>query len=131
MNPDRWLQSLAEAERPAEPVSAPVGVLGGTASDEEERELKALNEWVAEQGLPRGILAYDFADAETGEQKAVFDLAWPDGLQPELSQPVAVLLDEGAEVIARASGAGYRCFTDAASFRRYVETDLSSRAEPA
>ena len=46
------------------------------------------------QGLPRGVVAYDFADPQSGEQKAVFDLAWPNGIQEELSQPVAVLLNE-------------------------------------
>ena len=59
----------------------------------------------------------------------MFDLAWPNGLQPGLSQPVAVLLAEGAEVIALANGAGYRCFTTPASFRHHVEADLLSRAE--
>lgn len=56
--------------------------------------------------LPRGVLAYDFADAATGEQKAVFDLARPSGIQEELSQPVAVLLNESSETIAIASQAG-------------------------
>ena len=70
------------------------------------------------------MLAYDFADTATGEQKAVFDLAWPDGIQAELSQPVVVLLNEGAETIAIASQAGFRCFTTAAEFKRYVQTEV-------
>ena len=123
----RWLQEPAGGT--AAPVSLPGEVLGGIADEEEQRELEALNEWVAAQGLPRGELAYDFADGKTGEQKAVFDLAWPKGLQPGLSQPVAVLLAEGAEIIALANDAGYRCFTTPASFRRHVEADLLSRAE--
>ena len=65
--------------------------------------LNALNAWMEAQGLPRGLLTYDFADAATGEQKAVFDLAWPNGIQEELSQPVAVL-----EVECRSAGAA-RC----------------------
>ena len=73
-------------------VAAAVG--GGITSEEEEEQLEALNDWMEAQGLPRGVLAYDFADAATGEQKAVFDLAWPNGIQEELSQPVAVLLNE-------------------------------------
>ena len=32
------------------------------------------------QGLPRGVVAYDFADPQSGEQQAVFDLAWPNGI---------------------------------------------------
>ena len=127
----RWLQGPSTADDAAALVSTSGAVPGGIANEEEERELKALNEWVAAQGLPRGELAYDFADMKTGEQKAVFDLAWPSGLQPGLSQPVAVLLDEGATVISLANDAGYRCFTTPASFRRYVEFDLSSRADGA
>ena len=126
----RWLQGPSATDGAAAPVSTPGAVLGGIANEEEERELEALNEWVAAQGLPRGELSYDFADMKTGAQKAVFDLAWPSGLQPGLSQPVAVLLDEGATVIALANDAGYRCFTTPASFRRYV-VDLLSRADGA
>lgn len=126
----RWLQSPTGAATAA-PAPAASEIPGGIASEQEERMLKELNDWVEEQGLPPGELAYDFADEETGEQKAVFDLAWPDGLQPGLSDPVAVLLDEGAEVIALASGAGYRCFTTPADFRRYVEAKLLAGTEDA
>lgn len=97
---------------------------GGFSSEEEEGELEILNDWVENIGLPRGIIAFDFADPESGAQKAVFDLAWPNGIQEELSQPVAVLLNEDAALIAFASQAGYRCFTEANSFRSYVEREI-------
>ena len=54
----------------------------------------------------------------------MFDLAWPDGLQPGLTGPVAVLLNETAEVLAIASSAGYRCFSSSAAFRTYVEGEI-------
>ena len=76
------------------------------------------------KGLPRGVVSFDFADPETGEQQAVFDIAWPSGIQEELSQPVAVLLNEEAPIITLASQAGFKCFTDPRSFRRYVETEV-------
>jgi hypothetical protein len=114
----RWLAG------PIASVPVEVAVAGGTTGGEEEEQLEALNAWMYAQGLPRGMLAYDFADATTGEQKAVFDLAWPNGIQEELSQPVAVLLNEGAETIATASQAGYRCFTSIADFQRYVQTEV-------
>ena len=82
------------------------------------------------QGLPRGVLAYDFADAATGEQKAVFDLAWPNGIQEELSQPVTVLLNESTEMIGIACQAGYRCFTATEEFRRYVNSEILVREAP-
>ena len=104
------------------PVVAPQS--GGITSEEEEDELEAVNDWIEAQGLPRGVLAFDFADAATGEQKAVFDLAWPSGIQAELSQPAAVLLNESNETLAIASQAGYRCFTSIGDFRRYVEGEI-------
>lgn len=77
-----------------------------------------------EHRLPRGVLAFDFADASTGEQKAVFDLAWASGIQEELSQPVAVLLNESNETLAIASQAGFRCFTAIEEFQRYVKAEI-------
>ena len=76
------------------------------------------------EGLPRGVVSYDFADPQSGEQRAVFDLAWPSGLQEELSQPVAVLLNEDAGTIKVAGEAGFRCFSDVKSFKRYVKAEI-------
>jgi hypothetical protein len=104
--------------------AVPAGAGGGITTQEEEEQLEALNDWMEEQGLPPGVLAYDFADVDSGEQKAVFDLAWPNGIQEELSQPVAVLLNEGTDTIAIASHAGYRCFTTDSEFKRYVQAEI-------
>ncbi len=114
----RWLTGTKAA------VPAAVAVVGGISSDEEEAQIESLNNWMEAQGLPRGLVAYDFADTETGEQKAVFDLAWSNGVQAELSQPVVVLLNEGAETIAIASQAGFRCFTTVTEFKRYVQAEV-------
>src|SRR5205085_11115816 len=111
----RWL------EGPPAVVAPTIAAAGGITSEEEEEELDALNAWVDEQGLPRGQVAFDFADAATGEQKAVLDLAWPNGVQEELSQPVAVLLNESNETLAIASQAGFRCFTTVNDFKHYVK----------
>jgi hypothetical protein len=120
----RWLAGPSAAV----PTAAQVG--GGITGEEEEAELEALNDWVEAQGLPRGVMAFDFADRDTGEQKAVFDLAWPNGVQEELSQPVAVLLNEGSDVIAVASQAGFRCFSSVADFQRYITAEVLAE-EPA
>jgi len=99
-------------------------VTGGITSEAEEVELLALNEWVDSHGLPRGVLSYDYTSPDSSEQQAVFDLAWPSGLQVELSQPVAVLLDESADIIALASRAGFRCFTETEVFKGYVQKEI-------
>jgi hypothetical protein len=44
--------------------------------------------------LPRGVASFAFAKPENGVQPAVFDLAWPKGLQGEPSRPVTALLYE-------------------------------------
>ncbi len=108
----------------ATPLTDIVQVVGGISSEEEEQELETLNDWVVGEGLPRGVLTYDHANKDTGEQIAVFDLAWPNGLQEELSQPVAVLLNEEASTIALASQAGFRCFTETEAFRGYVNKEV-------
>ena len=115
----RWLESAARPE------PMPVSVPGGITSDDEEAELRRLNEWVQSQGLSLGQMAFDYRDPNTGAQLAVFDLAWPDGVQAELTQPVAVLLDEGIETLTIAAKAGYRCFTHIQDFRDYVGTEIS------
>ena len=117
-------RSYLGSETPAAAGKAKAPVVGGIASDEEERALLAVNEWVAQQGLQPGELAYDYANPETGAQEAIFDLVWTDGLQPGLSEPVALLLDEGDDVIELANRAGLRCFISVESFRTYVSKEL-------
>jgi hypothetical protein len=121
----RWLAGATTSTTPD------ATVVGGITSEDEERQLESLNDWMEAHGLRRGVLAFDFADPTTGEQKAVFDLAWDSGIQEALSQPVAVLLNEGAETIAIASQAGFRCFMTVAEFQRYVQTEILAEEVPA
>jgi len=105
-------------------------VPGGIADDEEEARLVKFNEWVSRQGLPSGTLSHELVDEATGDLIAVLDLAWPEGLQEGLSQPVAVLLDEGEDVEEAASQAGFRFFTSIAAIRRYVKNEILADHEP-
>ena len=93
-------------------------------SEGEDEELEKLNSWMSENDLSIGIVGFDHSDPITGQQKAIFDLAWPNGIQEELSQPVAVLLNEDSETISQASEAGFRCFTNVDSFKRYVTSEV-------
>jgi hypothetical protein len=119
----RWLEWAAKPVHATQEAAPVNGV-----ADTEEEALEALNAWIESRGLPRGVRGYDFADEWSGEQRAVFDLAWPDGIQKELSQPVAVLLNEGAETLAVATGAAFRCFTTVEDFRAYVSKDILAEA---
>jgi hypothetical protein len=111
-------------------VDRDVGVVpGGVAAAEEEDLLMAVNEWVVEHGLPEGEFLYELADPQSGEAVAVFDLAWPDGLQAGLSEPVALLIDEPAETHEAANRAGFRFFTDVENFRAYVLQEILASGE--
>lgn len=108
--------------------------LGGISSEAEAATLDSLNMWVAEQGLSKGRISYqyDFAHEEKALQPAILDLAWPIGLQAGLSEPIVVLLNEPEEVLEIASAAGFRCFTSEASFKDYVQSELMEEdSEPA
>ena len=105
-------------------IAAASAPIGGIATESEEMEIEALNNWVAERGLPRGQISFELSDEATGMQRAVLDLAWPDGLQPGLTAPVSVLLNEPPEVLSIASAAGFRCFTATDDFRTYVNGEI-------
>lgn len=104
-------------------------VPGGLGGSDEEELLIACNEWVVGQGLPEGEFLYELADSTTGEPIAVFDLAWPDGLQEGLSEPVALLIDEPMETHDAANRAGYRFFTGVDSFQAYVRREVLASEE--
>jgi hypothetical protein len=70
-----------------------------------------LNSWVVASGFPAGEIAFDYSDAVTGQQKAIFD-------------PVAVLLNEGDETLALANAAELRCFTSINQFKNYVRHEI-------
>ena len=133
---NEFMEKLANGHVP-EPVDidqsdfigrAATHVPGGIDTDEEEARLIRCNNWAVNKHLPEGEFEYELTD-EHGQQVAILDLAWPDGVQPRLTQPVAVLIGEGAEVEDAASLAGFRCFSSPHSFRQYVKHEILADAE--
>jgi hypothetical protein len=102
----------------------PVPTIGGVDSEDEEAEILACNDWIVNQGLPEGEYLYELSEPEEGRPIAILDLAWPNGLQEEFSQPVAVLISEGPDVLERANAAGFRYFTSVEMFKQYVRTEI-------
>lgn len=129
---NRFLKGLLEGALP-EPEKSPsildreVPVVPGQIeSDDEEKLLRDCNAIMVRQGLVEGELLYEVADPDTGEPLAVLDLAWPEGLQPGLTQPVAILINESAETVEAASATGFRCFTEIEAFLDYVGQEILS-----
>ena len=104
-------------------------ILGGAEDEEEETILLACSDWVTEQGLAEGELLYELVNEENGAPLAILDLAWPNGLQEGLTQPVALLLDEGPEVESIASAQGFQFFTSVESFKEHVNREVLALQE--
>lgn len=116
---NEFLESLVSGQLPEKKV-----VPGSIECDEEEQLLLKCNQWLTEQGLPSGEISYQLTNPETGELQATLDLAWPNGLQEGLSQPVTLLINEESEIEEIVNRAGYSYFTDIDAFRKYVETEV-------
>ena len=116
-----------ERETPAVPVSPatfeseePVDDF----DDDEERIIGELQTWLGENGFAIGELDHELVEAD-GSAGTILDIAWPRGLQPELSEPIALLLNEPSAVVQAATDHGYRPFADAEKLRAYAE-DLAA-----
>ena len=92
--------------------------------DEEEALIHEINEWAQSKGLSAGVIGYELVDPITGEQLAMFDLAWPEGVQSELSAPVAVLIDEDQDILITANRHGYRFFVNKEDFQSYINNEI-------
>lgn len=111
------------------PVSDELEVIDGgsvatpaEADDEDAGEaviIAELRAWLGAQGLGLGSVNFELV-ADDGSQIASFDVAWPTGLQGELSEPVVLLIDEPESVYRAAVQHGYLPFTDADALRAYA-----------
>ncbi|MCZ7664811.1 MAG: hypothetical protein M5U22_18665 [Thermoleophilia bacterium] len=70
-----------------------------------------LLDWVEQNSLPVPEVMHEFVDPDTGALLGVIEVAWPNGLQEGLAQPVAVLLQEPEFVQRAVNQAGYLYFT--------------------
>lgn len=131
---NRFLDELAGGTAPEVEIGAPVVGEGArllpveSTEDDEAQAIAECRRWVVAQGLAQGVEEYELVDEETREALAILDLAWPEGLQLELTEPVALLLSEPPEVERAAAARGFRYFTSVEELREYVETEVLGEA---
>ena len=101
---------------------------GGFEDEDEEEWVRKANTWVINKGCASGDLLYDLTDQSTGDSVAVLDLAWPDGLQEGLSQPVALMIEEDEELVSTVRDYGFRCFTTVKDLKSYVKKELMAQS---
>lgn len=102
-------------------VSMPIQSVETTEAEymSEDEQIRDVQEWISEHGFTPGTENHALVN-ENGEVTAIIDLAWPDGIQVGLSQPIALLIDEDAETHAEVSKAGYQFFVSGQEFKDYV-----------
>lgn len=95
--------------------------------EEEEEIILSTSIWMEEQGLNPGTMNYELID-DDNNQIAIVDLAWPDGIQTGLSEPVAILINEPEEIHTLVNEFGFKYFTDKISFINYVTDSILKTA---
>ena len=86
---------------------------------DEEAIIAGVNSWMRDKGLPEGIANFELAD-EKGKVLTIIDVAWPQGIQSELSEPLALLVGEDDANQKIVNQKGYKYFTSLEEFRTYV-----------
>lgn len=123
-----FLDSLLHGRLPESKVleditSRSITVVPKAAADEEEDLLLECALWVEEQGLPSAEIEYELCD-EDGNVLAVLDLAWPEGMQPGLSKPVALILDGDKEAEKILNQKGFLYFKIVEDLKKYVQAEI-------
>jgi hypothetical protein len=89
---------------------------------DEEEAITNISSWLTEHHLTEGIPNFELLDHD-GKVTAIIDLAWPNGLQSGLSEPIALLINDTPETLAIVSQSGYRYYTDIELLKSYIITN--------
>ena len=71
-----------------------------------------------EKGFPGGEINYELKINDN--DSIIIDLAWPDGIQRNLTEPIAIMLDEEKNNKNIVNLNKYRVFDDIELFKDYV-----------
>ena len=99
---------------------APVVLVDDRDGTDEAAVIAALQAYLLDHGFSAGKMDHPVPTA-VGEGEVILDVAWPSGVQPELTEPVALLIDEPLEVHDAATAYGYRVFKTADALRSYCD----------
>ena len=96
-----------------------------STDESEEAEIEEFTNWLTEKGLNPGTANHELID-ENGHIVAIIDLAWPQGIQVGLSEPIALLLNETEEIQATVSKFGYRYYRSVDELKQHIESTYLS-----
>ena len=107
----------APAEQPEKeppPRPGPDGRTAGPADygEEDDSDVAAICHLAEQLVIAAPEPHFEISDDDTGEVLAIADIAWPQGIQPGRTEPVALLFEPDPETQAHLGEIGYRYFTD-------------------
>lgn len=116
-------QSAPTQPRPAEahPAITPDQPDQVSFVDEDDPDIAAVLELAVDLGISTPETHHEICDDDTGDVLVVADIAWPQGIQPGRTQPVAVLLAADPEAETQLGERGFRFFTSAERLVWYLE----------
>lgn len=114
------LSALYEGEDLGELPAAPKQPGAVSVLDHGDEALSGLSDWLAERGYERGAANFG---ACSMSKTVIVDLAWPDGLQTGLGEPVALMVDSGPEERSFVTKLGYHVFETPEDLMAFVEND--------
>ena len=110
-----------QTETPVPPTSIPARPQAfeepESLDDEDDSEIVTVLALASQLGIASPEPHHEICDDESGEVLATVDVAWPDGIQPGRTEPVALLVAPDPETEAHLGERGYRFFT---SIRKLV-----------
>ena len=93
----------------------------GTLDDDYEDDIFEILLMAEDLGIAEPEPHCEISDDDTGELLAVADVAWPQGIQPGRTQPVALMFDADPKMNASLGELGYRFFTSKQRLVWYLE----------
>lgn len=107
----------------ASPPSTPVETFSKLQAfgEEDDPDIIAVLSLVDKLNIATPEPHYEICDEETGEVLVVADVAWPQGIQPNRTEPAALLLGPSSESEAHLGERGYRFFTSRRKLVWYLE----------
>lgn len=119
---NKFLDGLIEEDAPGDLPAITPDLHAAVASyGQPDDDLQRVATLVAGLGLSPPLFDFEVVDPDSGEPRAIVDLAWPNGVQEGLTEPVAYLAEADQNVERRLNQLGYRYFTSEDRFIWYLE----------
>lgn len=98
------------------------GLVRVSVASDPSPELDALDLWLEERGFLAGSRDFMVTDPVTGEDVALVDAAWPNGIAGGYTQPLAVLIEADRAERRALERTGYVILEDVESIQKWLAT---------